>query len=154
MIDKALFSHESSEWQTPKLLFDSLHVEFNFQLDPCTTKDNPLGTKRFYTKEDNGLEKDWNGNVFVNPPYNREIEKWLIKQHNEHVLNDKAKTIVFLLPVRSDTKWFHGFIYDNETQKFYDDVEVRFIKGRLKFENAKNTAPFPSMIVIFKKFSK
>jgi phage N-6-adenine-methyltransferase len=149
-----MLSSQSGEWQTPKTLYDKLNEEFHFDLDPCTTKDNPLGTKRFYTKEDDGLEKEWFGNVFVNPPYNRAIKKWIIKQHNEHVLKDTVNTIVFLLPARVDVRWFHSFIYDSYKNKFYDDVEVRFIRGRLKFGDSKNSAPFPSMIVIFNKFKE
>ena len=151
LVDKVLFSSDSEEWKTPQKLYDDLNEEFHFDLDPCTTKDNPLGTPHFYTKEDNGLEKPWFGTVFVNPPYNRAVERWIIKQHNEHVLNDKVEKIVFLLPARTDVRWFHTFIYDSIEHKFFDDVEVRFIKGRLKFGNAKNTAPFPSCIVIFSK---
>ena len=89
----------------------------------------------------------------MNPPYNRAIEKWIIKQHNEHVLNDKVKKIVFLLPARTDVSWFHIFIYNPFEYKFHKDVEVRFIKGRLKFGGAENSAPFPSMVVIFNTFT-
>ena len=76
LVDKVMFSSESSDWITPKKLYNQLNEEYDFQLDPYTTKDNPLGTPYFYTKEDNGLKKSWNyGNVFVNPPYNKEISK-------------------------------------------------------------------------------
>ena len=92
-INKALYSSQSEEWQTPKWLFDQLNEEFNFVLDPCTTKDNPLQTPFFFTKQDNGLNKNWNlgGNVFVNPPYNRSITKWLEKAIHEIKYNDDDK---------------------------------------------------------------
>lgn len=147
MVSKTLFSHDSTEWQTPKKLFDELNEEFQFELDPCTTKDNPLGTPYFYTKEDNGLNKFWNyGNVFVNPPYNRAISKWLDKARHEIKYGDRIEYIVFLLPARVDTKWFHKYIYNLES-----NAQIRFIKGRLKFTNSMNSAPFPSMIIVFSK---
>lgn len=139
-----MFSHESSEWQTPKSLFDNLNKEFNFNLDPCTTEDNPLGTPKFYTKKQDGLKQSWAGNVFVNPPYNKEISKWLKKAIDELYKNISVQYVVFLLPARTDTKWFHDYVFTNIR------IQIRFIKGRLKFRGAKNSAPFPSMIVIFK----
>jgi len=152
MVDKVLFSSESTEWRTPKKLFNQLNEVYDFQLDPCTTKDNPLGTPYFYTKEENGLKQRWGyGNVFVNPPYNKEISKWLEKAIYEIKRGD-IENIIFLLPVRTDTCWFHKYIYDIETYDFRNHIEdVCFLKGRLKFTNSKNSAPFPSMIVIFTK---
>lgn len=144
MVDKVLFSHKVTEWQTPKELYEQLNQNFSFDLDPCTTKDNPLNTPIFYTKEENGLSRIWFGNVFVNPPYN-EIEKWLKKAVEEIQNNPKINNIVFLLPVRSDTKWFHEYIYNKPK------TQLHFLKGRLKFTGAKNSAPFPSMIVTFSK---
>ena len=151
MVDKALFSSNSGEWQTPLTLFKKLNKEFDFYLDPCTTTDNPLHTPLFYTKEDNGLEQDWFGTAFVNPPYNQEISKWLFKAYHEFTKTPLIKNIVFLLPVRTDTKWFHQYIYNEQTHNFYPHIEVRFIKGRLKFGNSKNSAPFPSMLVVFNR---
>jgi site-specific DNA-methyltransferase (adenine-specific) len=141
MVDKVMFSHVSSEWVTPTELYDRLNKIFKFDLDPCTTKDNPLNTPKFYTKKDNGLEKPWFGNVFVNPPYNKEIPRWLEKTRDE-IYRNHVKNVVFLLPARTDTKWFHDYIYKPH-------VKIRLLKGRLKFRGAKNSAPFPSMIVIF-----
>ena len=154
LVDKVLFSSNTEEWQTPRWLFDKLNEEFKFYLDPCTTEDNPLGTPKFYTIRDDGLEQKWYGNVYVNPPY-PDINEWLYKADFELRTDSLVNKIVFLIPSRTDTRWFHKYIYDQEINDFritlYYDVEVRFIKGRLKFGNAKNTAPFPSMIVIFTK---
>jgi len=136
-----MFSYNKDEYITPKPLFDELNKEFNFTTDPCTTKDNPLKTAVFYTKEDDGLSKPWVGNVFINPPYGKDIIDWIVAAHSY-----KHGIVVMLLPARTDTKWFHDYVYDQP------NIEIRFIRGRLKFGGASkpNTAPFPSMIVIFR----
>ena len=134
MISKALYSSNSAEWATPQEVFDKLNQEFHFTLDVCATKENAK-CKRFFTKEQNGLSQSWkNESVWMNPPYGREIGKWIEKLSRTGG--------VALLPARTDTRWFHDFIYGK--------AEIRFIKGRLKFGGCKNSAPFPSMIVIFK----
>lgn len=128
------FSSKTPEWGTPQDLFNQLNAEFNFTLDPCATKYNAKCPK-FFTKEQDGLSKNWSGErVFMNPPYGREIGKWVEKISQQGG--------VALLPARTDTRWFHSHIYGK--------TEIRFIKGRLKFGDSKNSAPFPSMIVIFK----
>jgi site-specific DNA-methyltransferase (adenine-specific) len=153
MVSKTLFSSETSDWQTPLELYKQLDKEFVFDLDPCTTKDNPLGTPFYYSLDfsNDGLKLDWFGSVYINPPYNKEIVKWLEKADSEFTWNRRVKSIVFLLPARTDTKWFHKYIYNNLTHKFLPRTEVRFLKGRLTFVGAKNPAPFPSMVVIFKR---
>ena len=141
MLNKGLFTSNTPEWATPQEFFDKLNKEFQFTLDPCATKDNAKCDK-FYTKEDDGLNKSWdNERVFMNPPYGREIKYW-IKKASEI----KNGLCVCLLPARTDTKYFHEYIYQKE------NVDIRFIKGRLKFGDGKNSAPFPSMIVIFRNF--
>lgn len=131
------FSSATVEWATPQELFDELNREFSFTLDPCSTRENHKCPK-FYTKEDNGLAQDWSGErVFMNPPYGRVIGDWVRKASE-----GGAQVCVCLLPARTDTKWFHDYIYDK--------AEVRFIRGRIKFGGHKNSAPFPSMIVVFK----
>lgn len=128
------FSSKSNEWSTPQDLFDELDREFRFTLDPCATKENAK-CERFYTKEDNGLSKSWKiESVFMNPPYGREIGKWVKK-----ISEDGG---VALLPARTDTKWFHDYILGK--------AEIRFLRGRLKFGGSKNSAPFPSMVCIWK----
>ena len=138
MVDKALFTSNSSEWETPQDLFDSLNREFDFELDPCATDSNHK-CDLYYTKETDGLSKDWDGKrVYCNPPYGRGIENW-IKKCAKH-----KGLAVMLIPARTDTTWFHKYIYHNLC------AEVRFLKGRLKFSESKNSAPFPSMIVVFR----
>ncbi len=134
-----MFSSKTPEWATPQAFFDELDKEFHFTLDPCATKENAK-CKKFYTKKDDGLKQDWdNEKVFCNPPYGREIGKW-VKKASE---TKGGGLVVMLLPARTDTKYFHEYIYHK--------AEIRFIKGRLKFGNAKQSAPFPSMVVIFKE---
>lgn len=132
-----MFSSKTDLWSTPQAFYDRLNSEFHFTLDVCATKDNHKCDK-YFTKEDDGLSKDWSNEMcFMNPPYGRVIGKWIEKA--------SKYDCVCLLPARTDTRWFHDFIYGK--------AEIRFIKGRLKFGNCKNSAPFPSMVVIFKKKS-
>src|SRR3990167_1015349 len=132
---KVHYSSKTNEWSTPQDLFDALNAEFHFTLDPCANSENAKCTK-FYSKEDDGLSKDWRGErVFINPPYGREISKWVKKIAKEGG--------VALLPARTDTRWFHDWIYEK--------AEIRFIKGRLHFNDdyrKGRRAPFPSMVVI------
>ena len=139
MVDKVHFSSDSNEWETPQDLFDKLNDEFRFTLDPCASKNNAK-CKKYYTKEDNGLIQSWRDEiVFMNPPYGREIPKWVEKAYNESIHEDCI--VVCLIPSSTDTKYWHEFIFPH--------AEVRFLKGRLKFSGHKNSAPFPSAVVIF-----
>lgn len=132
------FSSNSNEWATPQDFFDKLNSEFHFTLDPSATKENAK-CKKFYTQEDDGLSKSWDNEiVFCNPPYGRELKRW-VKKASEAV----GGAVVMLIPARTDTLYFHDYIYNK--------AEIRFLKGRLKFGGHKNPAPFPSMIVIFKR---
>ena len=140
MVSKALFSKETQEWETPQDLFDELNEEFQFTLDVCATKENRK-CERYFDKEMNGLTQNWGGRVcWMNPPYGPRIGDWLYHARTESALG--CATVVCLLPARTDTKWFHKHVYNR--------AEIRFIKGRLKFGGAKNSAPFPSMIVIYR----
>ena len=142
MINKALFSQDNKEWRTPKSLFNELNGIYHFKMDACTTEDNPLGTPFFCWKGGlDGLKQKWVGPVYCNPPYGRDIVKWIQKAVYEQ---GRGVTTVMLLPARTDTKWFHDYLYDDPY------IEIRFIKGRLKFNDGKVPAPFPSMIVIFR----
>ena len=134
-----IFSRKSDEWATPQHLFDSLNEEFHFDLDPCATEQNHK-CEKYFTLDQNGLEKSWGGyKVFCNPPYSS-IAKWVEKAYMEA---QKENTIVvMLIPSRTDTKYFHDFIYHRS--------EIRFVRGRLKFGDSPYNAPFPSMIVIFR----
>jgi phage N-6-adenine-methyltransferase len=135
-MNAALLSSKSNEWATPRELFDKLNSEFSFTLDPCATAENAKCPK-FFTKEQDGLKQEWGGErVFMNPPYGREIGKWVKKAYESNTL------AVCLLPARTDTSYFHDYILGK--------AEIRFIRGRLRFEGGKYPAPFPSMIVVYK----
>lgn len=139
MIGNALFTSNSDEWATPQDIYDMLDKEFSFNLDPCATEENHK-CEMYYTAETDGLLQKWGGcRVFCNPPYSN-ISAWVEKAFRE-TRNDNT-LVVLLIPSRTDTKYFHDFIYQR--------AEIRFIKGRLKFGNSKNSAPFPSMVVIFR----
>ena len=134
------FKSETLEWPTPQAVFDKLDQEFHFTLDPCATDENKK-CKMYFTKEDNGLSKSWEGErVFMNPPYGREIGKWIRKAFLE---SRRGALVVCLIPARTDTAWWHDYVKDAS--------EIRLIRGRLKFGNSKNNAPFPSAIIIFGK---
>lgn len=139
MLNNCLFSSNSDEWATPSALYSELNAEFGFTLDPCATSENHK-CDNYFTKDDDGLVQDWGGHVvFCNPPYS-DIKAWVEKCYREGC---KDHTLVCLLiPCRTDTKYFHDYIYNR--------AEIRFVKGRLKFNESKNSAPFPSMLVIFR----
>lgn len=141
MNKEVIFSSKSEMWETPQDFFDSLDDEFHFTLDVCATRENAK-CARFYTKEVDGLHQPWDGVVWCNPPYGREIGKWVFTAAVASGV--RGATVVMLLPARTDTRWFHEYIYQK------DRVEIRFIRGRLKFGGSKNSAPFPSMVVIFR----
>lgn len=134
------FSSEDMTWTTPDDFYQKLHEEFQFDLDPCCNKESAKCAK-FFTEEDDGLKQCWDGHtVFMNPPYGRELPKW-IKKASEI----KNGIVVCLIPSRTETRYFHEYLY----QKSH--VELRFVKGRLKFGNATNAAPFPSLVAIINK---
>ena len=140
MNKEVMFSSATDNWATPQNFFDKLNAEFHFDLDVCADESNHKCDK-YYTKEQDGLAMPWKGIVWCNPPYGREIGQWVRKGLFASV---SGATVVMLIPARTDTKWFHDYIYKR------DNVEIRFVKGRLKFGNSKNSAPFPSMVVVFK----
>lgn len=139
MNTELMFSSKTDLWETPQDLFDKLNNEFQFTLDVCATPENAKCDK-FYTEEQDGLEHPWKGTVWYNPPYGRGIGQWVRRALFASV---SGSTVVMLLPARTDTKWFHDYIYKR------NNVEIRFIRGRLKFGGSKNSAPFPSMVVVF-----
>lgn len=138
MMNPGLYSSATPEWATPQKVFDDLNAEFGFTLDPCATPENAKCAK-FFTRLDDGLKKEWVGSVFVNPPYGRGIGEWVKKAFNS--AKEGGAVVVCLLPARTDTKWWHDYCVKGE---------IRFIRGRLKFGDGKNSAPFPSAIVVFK----
>lgn len=138
MINNGLYTSNTAEWSTPQDLFDRLNDEFHFTLDPCSTDENAKCEKH-YTRDQDGLKQSWVGEtVYCNPPYGREIGAWCRKCY-EHFMG--GGTAVMLIPARTDTSWFHDWIYGK--------AEIRFIRGRLRFGNSKSGAPFPSMVVIY-----
>lgn len=133
------FSSKTDDWATPQEFFDRLNEEFNFTLDPCADEFNAKCAK-YYTKKDNGLEKSWAGErVFMNPPYGRVIGDWVRKAYEES--RERETLVVALIPSRTDTKYWHKYVMKAK--------EIRFVKGRLKFGDGRNSAPFPSAVVIF-----
>lgn len=123
-------------------LFDELNEEFAFETDVCAIPENAK-CARYFTPDDDGLVQEWEGVCWCNPPYGREIGKWVQKAAESA---ENGATVVMLLPARTDTRWFHRYIYGMR--------EIRFIAGRLKFGGSKNSAPFPSMVVVFRKEDK
>lgn len=136
------FSSKTDLWSTPDDFFQILDSEYRFTLDPCSTKENKKCEFHF-TKEDDGLSRDWEKHrVFMNPPYGREIKKWMRKASESC---SHGALVVCLVPSRTDTEWFHSYAMP---------YEIRFIKGRLKFGGNKNPAPFPSCLVIMRPEGK
>jgi site-specific DNA-methyltransferase (adenine-specific) len=124
------FSSTSEEWSTPRDVYDALDAEFKFDFDPCPLGGTVDGTSPLFVR--------WEGRrVFCNPPYGPGLRGFLERAH-------EADVAVFLIPARTDTRWFHEIVLPLAS-------EIRFIKGRLKYGDAKNSAPFPSMIVIFRR---
>ncbi len=132
-------SSNTDLWATPQAFFDGVNKEFGFELDVCAMPENAKCPK-YYTPDLDGLSQKWEGRCWMNPPYGREIGRWVKKAYDSAV---DGALVVGLLPARTDTKWFHDYIYGN--------AEIRFIKGRLRFGAAKAGAPFPNMLVIWRK---
>ena len=136
-----MFSSREQDWATPQEFFDKLDAEFHFTLDPCADDHNHKCAK-YFTLEQDGLNQSWAGErVFCNPPYGRDVPKWVRKCFDE-VYGGDCPLAVMLLNARTDTKWFHDYIYNR--------AEIRFVKGRLKFGSQTERAPFPSMVVVFR----
>jgi len=148
VVSKVLFSSKDQGWGTPYYLYEQISRNHGpFLLDAATRPENPLRTPFFYTEKNNGLIMPWMNPTFVNPPFGRgtKLYHWILKAYVESTNGNK---VVMLIPARTDTKWFHQFIYKRPK------VEYEFIKGRLRFvdyEGKKHphVAPFPSMVVVF-----
>jgi site-specific DNA-methyltransferase (adenine-specific) len=137
-----MYSSDSCEWATPQEFFDALDAEFGFEIDVCAGADNHK-CDFYFDKNDDGLSLRWHPfTCWMNPPYGREIGKWMAKAHEEA---DRGATVVCLVPARTDTAWWHDHAAKAD--------EIRFVRGRLKFirDDGKNdSAPFPSAVVIFR----
>ena len=139
MIHGSLYSSRSEEWPTPVDFFAMLDREFNFSLDPCATAGNAKCAK-FFTKAQNGLLQDWGKEVvFCNPPYGKHMRIWARKCFEA---SQRGALVVMLAHSRTDTRWFHDWVYGK--------AELRFVRGRLKFGNSKLSAPFPSLVAIYR----
>lgn len=150
-MNKVHFSSKKSKWETPQALFDKLNAEFGFTVDVCATKTNAK-VPFFFSRKTNGLRQSWAGHrCWMNPPYGREIGKWIQKAVKASAEPSSA-LVVCLVPARTDTAWWHDNIWDEEENQPYPGVEVRLLRGRLKFGKAKSGAPFPSAIVIFRSW--
>ena len=139
---KVMFSSKSNEWATPQSFFDKLNNIFGpFTLDAAASADNYKVVNHF-TQNDNALDKDWGGHkVFLNPPYGRALKDWVKKAYEEA---QKDNTIVvMLIPARTDTQYWHDWVMKAD--------EIRFVRGRIKFGDETNSAPFPSAVVVFRK---
>ena len=147
---KTQFSSQRDTWETPQDFFDRYDRVYHFNLDAASSDENAKCEKHFTIKDD-GLKQNWAGHtVWLNPPYGRQIGKWVQKAYEESLKPDT--TVVCLLPARTDTKWFHDYCTKGE---------ITFVRGRLKFINRnlpsyredgkfqKSPAPFPSMLVFF-----
>lgn len=138
-IHPALYSSRTEEWPTPQSFFDALDREFNFTLDPCATRANAKCAD-YFTKHDDGLERDWGRHVvFCNPPYGRDIIHWAEKCWRASIA---GATVVLLVHARTDTRWFHNFVLGK--------AELRFVRGRLKFGDGTQSAPFPSLVAVYR----
>lgn len=132
------FSSRTDDWATPQWLFETLDQYFHFTLDPCSSHENAK-CRKHYTREEDGLSRSWSGEtVFMNPPYGRTIGDWMAKAYEESCA---GATVVCLVPARTDTRWW---------QHYAANGEVRFIPGRVRFGSGKNSAPFPSAVVVFR----
>lgn len=137
MMERSVYaSSKTDEWATPQDLFDRLDAIWHFDLDVCATASNAKCAK-YYTREQDGLKQEWRGCCWMNPPYGREIGRWMRKAYEASM---QGATVVCLVPARTDTAWWHDYAMQGE---------IAFFRGRLKFGNAQNSAPFPSALVVF-----
>src|SRR5712692_4945161 len=137
-MNRVHFSSETDRWATPQRFFDKLNNEFGFTVDVCATPENAK-CARYFSLQIDGLKQKWQGVCWMNPPYGREIGRWMRKAY-ESALN--GTTVVCLVPARTDTSWWHDYAVNAS--------EIRFIRGRLKFGNSKDPAPFPSALIIIR----
>ena len=138
MINNGMFTSETDVWSTPQDFYNKINLEFDFELDVCALPSNAKCVN-YFTPEQDGLAQEWTVTCWCNPPYGREIGKWIKKA------SEAKATVVCLVPARTDTAWWHDYAMK---------AEIRFIRGRLKFGNSKNSAPFPSAVLVFRNDRK
>lgn len=138
-----MFSSNKMDWETPQELFEQLDHKYNFDIDVAASCENAK-LSNYFTIDDDALSKEWYGNVFCNPPYGRQLGKWLAKAWQEHQ-RDPNRVIVFLIPARTDTSYWHDYIFGK--------ADIDFLRGRLYFEEngqRRDRAPFPSAVIVYK----
>lgn len=145
---RLMFSSKRPDWGTPQDLYDRLDAEFKFELDAAASETNHKAP-RWYSDDGSGggLARSWAARTFCNPPYGRGMGAW-VKKASEEVASGRCPLAVLLLPARTDTAWFHDYCLDKP------GVEIRFLRGRVRFvlpDGARNAAPFPSILVIFRR---
>ncbi len=133
-----MFSSETDTWATPQDFFNKLHAVFRFETDVCALPENAK-CEHYYTPDENGLDQTWQGICWMNPPYGRGITEWIAKAYRS--AKENGATVVCLVPAKVDTRWWHQYCAMGE---------VFFVKGRLKFGDSKNCAPFPNAVVVFR----
>jgi phage N-6-adenine-methyltransferase len=139
MNNELMFSSKTELWATPQKFFDAISVLYGpFDIDVCADASNAK-CHVYFDKAADGLAQTWTGKCWMNPPYGRDIGRWMKKA------SESNATVVCLVPARTDTKWWHDYAMKGE---------ITFIKGRLKFGDAKNSAPFPSAVVVFRPRQK
>ena len=136
-INEGMMTSKTDMWATPQYFFDKYDNKYHFETDVCALQENAK-CKRYFTPEQDGLKQEWHGICWMNPPYGRKIGDWVKKAYESSL---RGATVVCLLPSRTDTRWFHDYCMKTKS--------INFIKGRLKFGDSKNSAPFPSVVVIF-----
>lgn len=132
------FSSKTDLWYTPEDFYQKYNSVYNFETDVCATDENAK-CEKYFTEETDGLSQKWEGVCWMNPPYGRTISKWMKKAYESSL---EGATVVCLVPARTDTGWWHNYAMKGD---------IEFIKGRLKFGGSKNSAPFPSAVVVFKQ---
>jgi phage N-6-adenine-methyltransferase len=138
MSDMAVhFSSATEMWATPQEFFDKYNAQFEFKTDVCASPENAKCAV-YYTEAMDGLAQEWSGACWMNPPYGRAIKVWMRKAYESSL---SGATVVCLVPARTDTAWWHDYAVRGD---------IEFIRGRLKFGGHKNSAPFPSAVVVFR----
>lgn len=131
------FSSKTDMWATPQEFFDKYDARFNFETDVCASPENAK-CRTYFTEQVNGLAQKWSGSCWMNPPYGRAIKEWMRKAYESSL---DGATVVCLVPARTDTAWWHDYAAKGD---------IEFIRGRIKFGGHKNSAPFPSAVVVFR----
>lgn len=141
VMTRGLSSSLRQDWATPQTLFRLLGAEFHFTIDACAVKETACCADFF---RENSLVRAWRGTVWCNPPYGKFLKLWVYKACCEANL---GSTVVMLLPARTDTSWWHDYVIPSAS-------EIRYLRGRLRFDDTNGRAPFPSVIVVFRPISQ